>query len=158
KGVLYSHRSNVLHGLTANNSDVLGVSSRDVALPVVPMFHANAWAISFTAPISGAALVLPGAKLDGASIYELLDRYKVSCSAGVPTVWLMLLQYLATTGHRLPHLRRIVIGGSSCPRAMTKAFQDEYGVQVVHAWGMTEMSPLGTTCTMKPEYADLGGE
>src|SRR5262249_5181674 len=85
KGVLYSHRSNVLHGLTANNSDVLGVSSRDVALPVVPMFHANAWAISFTAPISGAALVLPGAKLDGASIYELLDRYKVSCSAGVPT-------------------------------------------------------------------------
>ena len=158
KGVVYSHRSNVLHGLMANNSDMLGMTSRDVALLVVPMFHANAWAISFTALISGAALVLPGAKLDGASIYELLDRYKVSCSAGVPTVWLMLLQYLATTGHKLPHLRRIVIGGSSCPRAMTKTFQDEYGVQVVHAWGMTEMSPLGTACTMKPEYANLDGE
>jgi fatty-acyl-CoA synthase len=158
KGVVYSHRSNVLHGLTASNSDMLGMNSRDVVLPVVPMFHANTWGINFTAPICGAALVLPGAKLDGASVYELLDRYKVSCSAGVPTVWLMLLQYLAATGHKLPHLKRIVIGGSACPRAMTQTFQDDYGVQVIHAWGMTEMSPLGTVCTIKPEYAGLDGE
>ena len=158
KGVLYSHRSNILHGLTANNIDVIGLSSRDVALPVVPMFHANTWSINFTAPISGASLVLPGPKLDGASIYELLDRYRVSCTAGVPTVWLMLLQHLASTGGRLPYLKRIVIGGSSCPRAMAKTFQDVYGVEVIHAWGMTEMSPLGTACTMKPEYAALNGE
>ena len=158
KGVLYSHRSNVLHGLTANNIDVIGLSSRDVALPVVPMFHANTWSINFTAPISGASLVLPGPKLDGASIYELLDRYRVSCTAGVPTAWLMLLQHLASTGGRLPYLKRIVIGGSSCPRAMAKTFQDVYGVEVIHAWGMTEMSPLGTACTMKPEYAALDGE
>ena len=127
-------------------------------LPVVPMFHANAWSINFSAPISGASLVLPGAKLDGASIYELLDRYNVSCSAGVPTVWLTLLAHLATTGSKLPHLKRIVIGGSACPRAMAKTFQDEYDVEVIHAWGMTEMSPLGTACTMKPEYAALRGE
>jgi len=158
KGVLYSHRSNVLHGLMANNADVKGLTSRDVALPIVPMFHANTWSINFSAPISGASLVLPGPKLDGASIYELLDRYKVTCSAGVPTVWLMLLQHLAATGSKLPHLKKIVIGGSACPRAMTKTFQDEYGVEVIHAWGMTEMSPLGTVCTMKPAFAGLAGE
>jgi len=158
KGVLYSHRSNVLHGLMANNADVKGLTSRDVALPIVPMFHANTWSINFSAPISGASLVLPGPKLDGASIYELLDRYKVTCSAGVPTVWLMLLQHLAATGNKLPYLKKIVIGGSACPRAMTKTFQDVYGVEVIHAWGMTEMSPLGTVCTMKPAYAGLTGE
>ena len=158
KGVLYSHRSNVLHGLMANNADVKGLTSRDVALPIVPMFHANTWSINFSAPISGASLVLPGPKLDGASIYELLDRYKVTCSAGVPTVWLVLLQHLAATGSKLPYLKKIVIGGSACPRAMTKTFQAEYGVEVIHAWGMTEMSPLGTVCTMKPAYAGLAGE
>ena len=158
KGVLYSHRSNVLHGLMANNADVKGLTSRDVALPIVPMFHANTWSINFSAAISGASLVLPGPKLDGASIYELLDRYKVTCSAGVPTVWLMLLQHLAATGNKLPYLKKIVIGGSACPRAMTKTFQDVYGVEVIHAWGMTEMSPLATVCTMKPAYAGLTGE
>ena len=158
KGVLYSHRSNVLHALMANNADVKGLTSRDVALPIVPMFHANTWSINFSAAISGASLVLPGPKLDGASIYELLDRYKVTCSAGVPTVWLMLLQHLAATGNKLPYLKKIVIGGSACPRAMTKTFQDVYGVEVIHAWGMTEMSPLGTVCTMKPAYAGLTGE
>ena len=106
----------------------------------------------------GATLVMPGAKLDGASIYELLDTYKVTFTAAVPTVWLMLLQDLEKTGGKLPHLKRVVIGGSACPRAMTKTFQDKYGVEVVHAWGMTEMSPLGSLCTMKPEYAALGGE
>jgi fatty-acyl-CoA synthase len=157
KGVLYSHRSNVLHGLMANGADMKGLSSRDVALPVVPMFHANTWSINFSAPIAGASLILPGCRLDGASLYELLDRYRVTCSAGVPTVWLMLLQHLEATGGKLPYLKKIVIGGSACPRAMAKTFQERYGVEVLHAWGMTEMSPLGTVCTMKPEYAQLSG-
>jgi fatty-acyl-CoA synthase len=158
KGVVYSHRSNVLHGLMASNSDMKGYTSRDVVMPVVPMFHANCWAMAFATPITGAALVLPGAKLDGASVFELLDRYKVTCTAAVPTVWLMLLQHLEATGGKLPHLKKVVIGGSACPRALAKTFQDVYGVEVLHAWGMTEMSPLGTMCTLKPEYAALGGE
>jgi fatty-acyl-CoA synthase len=108
--------------------------------------------------MSGAAMVLPGQKLDGASIYELLTDFKVTCTAGVPTVWLALLQHLEKTGGKLPYLRRVVIGGSACPRAMISTFQDVYGVEVTHAWGMTEMSPLGTTCTLKPEYAGLKGE
>jgi fatty-acyl-CoA synthase len=103
-------------------------------------------------------LILPGCKLDGASVFELLDRYKVTCTAAVPTVWLMLLQHLEATGSKLPHLKKVVIGGSACPRAMAKTFQDVYGVEVIHAWGMTEMSPLGTCCTFKPEYASLEGE
>ena len=158
KGVLYSHRSNVLHGLMADTCDMKGYSSRDVVMPVVPMFHANCWAMAFAAPIAGASLVMPGAKLDGASVFELLDRYKVTCTAAVPTVWLMLLQHLEATGSKLPHLRKVIIGGSACPRAIAKTFQDVYGVEVIHAWGMTEMSPLGTACTLKPEYAGLGGD
>jgi fatty-acyl-CoA synthase len=114
--------------------------------------------MAFAAPIAGASLVMPGAKLDGASVFELLDRYKVTCTAAVPTVWLMLLQHLEATGSRLPHLRKVIIGGSACPRAIAKTFQDVYGVEVIHAWGMTEMSPLGTACTLKPEYAGLGGD
>ena len=158
KGVVYSHRSNVLHALAHSSSAVLGLSSTDVVMPVVPLFHANGWSLAFAAPMSGVTLVMPGGKLDGASIYELLDTHKVTCTAGVPTVWLMLLHHLAENGRKLPHLKRIVIGGSACPRAMTKAFQDDYGVQVVHAWGMTEMSPLGTACTLVPEYAGLSGD
>jgi fatty-acyl-CoA synthase len=158
KGVLYSHRSNVLHSMFAAIPDAMGVSSRDVVLPVVPMFHANCWGLALTSPMMGAALVMPGAKLDGPSIYELLDTYKVSFTAAVPTVWLMLLQDLEKTGGKLPHLKRVVIGGSSCPRAMTQMFQDTYGVEVIHAWGMTEMSPLGSLCSLKPEYAALTGD
>jgi fatty-acyl-CoA synthase len=158
KGVVYSHRSNVLHSFAHASTSVLGISGTDVILPIVPLFHANGWSLAFTAPMSGATLVMPGMKLDGESVYELLDTYKVTCTAGVPTVWLMLLQHLEKTGKKLPHLRRVVIGGSACPRAMTKTFQDTYGVDVVHAWGMTEMSPLGTACTLVPEYAGLTGE
>ena len=106
----------------------------------------------------GATLVMPGAKLDGASVYELLDNYKVTFTAAVPTVWLMLLQHLEATGCKLPHLKQVVIGGSACPRAMIETFQDDYGVEVIHAWGMTEMSPLGTLGSLKPEYAGLDGE
>ena len=158
KGVLYSHRSNVLHAYIAALPDSKGICSRDVVMPVVPMFHANCWSLAFSTPMVGATMVMPGAKMDGASIYELLDTFKVSFTAAVPTVWLMLLQDLEKTGRRLPHLKRVVIGGSACPRAMTKIFQEKYGVEVVHAWGMTEMSPLGSLCTMKPEYASLEGD
>jgi fatty-acyl-CoA synthase len=158
KGVVYSHRSNVLHALSTSQRDTLGLSSHDTVLPVVPLFHANGWSLAFSAPMSGASMVMPGMKLDGASIFELLNAFKVTCTAAVPTVWLALLAHLEATGGTLPHLKRVVIGGSACPRAITQKFQDVYGVQVIHAWGMTEMSPLGSACSLKPEYAGLTGE
>ena len=158
KGVLYSHRSNVLHTMLSLQPDAIGLSANDVVLPVVPMFHANSWGLAFSAPMAGAAMVMPGAKLDGPSVYELLTEYKVTCSGAVPTVWLALLQHLEKTGGKLPDLARVVIGGSAVPRAMIKTFRDEYGVEVFHAWGMTEMSPLGTVGSLKPQFAKLGGE
>jgi fatty-acyl-CoA synthase len=158
KGVLYSHRSNVLHAMMSCMPDAMGIGARDVVLPVVPMFHANAWGLGQSGPMIGAKMVMPGGKMDGESIYELLDTEKVTFTAAVPTVWLMLLQYLEQTGNKLPHLEKVVIGGSACPRAMTEAFEKVYGVEVIHAWGMTEMSPLGSLCTMKPEYAALTGD
>ncbi len=158
KGVVYSHRSNVLHALAASLADVIGLSSRDIVLPVVPLFHANSWSLAFSAPMTGASLVMPGAKLDGASIYELLDKYRVSVTAAVPTVWMMLLAHLEQNKLKLPYLGRVLIGGSACPRAMMQKFQDEYDVQVTHAWGMTEMSPIGTAGTLKPEVAHLKGD
>ncbi|MFN3350639.1 fatty-acid--CoA ligase [Pseudorhodoplanes sp.] len=158
KGVLYSHRSNVLHSMMASMGDAMGVSSRDVMMPVVPMFHANCWGIALTAPMNGATLVMPGMKMDGASIFQMLDENRVTCTAAVPTIWLMLLQHLEATGATLPYLRRVVIGGSACPRAMTEKFEKKYEVEVIHAWGMTEMSPLGSLCTIKPDYAGLTGE
>lgn len=158
KGVLYSHRSNVLHAMIAVQPDAMGISSRDTILPVVPMFHANAWGLAHSAPMIGAKLVMPGARMDGEAIYELLDSENVTFTAAVPTVWLMLLQYLEETGKKLPHLKKVVIGGSACPRAMTEKFQKNYDVEVIHAWGMTEMSPLGSLGSMKPEYAGLEGD
>jgi fatty-acyl-CoA synthase len=158
KGVVYSHRSNILLALTANEPDAFGLSSRDVVMPVVPLFHANGWSLAFSAPMAGASIVMPGMKLDGASIHEILTAYKVSCTAAVPTIWLMLLQHLEANGGKLPYLKRVVIGGSACPRAMVQKFEDVYGVQVIHAWGMTEMSPLGSLCTLKPEYVSLTGD
>ncbi|HKR86861.1 MAG TPA: long-chain-fatty-acid--CoA ligase [Phenylobacterium sp.] len=143
KGVLYSHRSNFLHTLTTLSGDLLGIGARDVVLPIVPMFHANAWGVSFSAPAAGAKLVMPGAKLDGASVHELLETEGVTFSAAVPTVWQMLLQHLRQSGERLATLKRVVIGGSAAPEALVRAFQDDYGVEVIHAWGMTETSPLG---------------
>ena len=158
KGVLYSHRSNVLHTMLALQPDAMGVSSQDIVLPIVPLFHANGWGLAFSAPMAGCSLVMPGAKLDGPSVYELLTEFKVTCSAAVPTVWLLLLQYLEKTGATLPDLKRVIIGGSAVPRAMIKTFWENYGVEVFHAWGMTEMSPLGTVGTLKPEYAALDQE
>jgi fatty-acyl-CoA synthase len=153
KGVLYSHRSNVLHAMAANSVDCFGAGANDVVLPVVPMFHANAWAISFVAPMCGAKLVMPGAKLDGASVYELLETEKVTFTAAVPTVWLMLLNYLRETNQKPTTLKRVAIGGSAAPEALVRAFEDDYGVEVIHAWGMTEMSPIGTIGTLLPETA-----
>jgi fatty-acyl-CoA synthase len=147
--VLYSHRSNVLHALMAAQADAQGVRGSDAVLPVVPMFHANAWALAFVGPMTGCKLVMPGPKLDGASVYELLDTEEVTMTAAVPTVWLMLLQYLEQTGKELPHLKLVMIGGSACPRSMIEIFETRYDVQVIHAWGMTEMSPIGTVGTLK---------
>ncbi|TNE57001.1 MAG: long-chain-fatty-acid--CoA ligase [Alphaproteobacteria bacterium] len=154
KGVLYSHRSNVLHSMCGAGSDVMGLRAIDAILPVVPMFHANAWAITFAAPASGSKIVMPGSQMDGQSIYELLDTEKVSTTAAVPTVWLGLLNYLEEHDLKLPHLNKVVIGGSACPQVMIEKFEKNYGVEVVHAWGMTETSPIGTICSLKPGMED----
>jgi acyl-CoA synthetase (AMP-forming)/AMP-acid ligase II len=148
KGVLYSHRSNILHTMIGLQKDAIGIGAADTTLPVVPMFHANAWGLAFSCPATGSKLVLPGAKMDGESIYQLLDEEKVTFTAAVPTVWLMLLQYLEQTGKKLPHLKRVVIGGSAVPERILRAFEENYEVEVVHAWGMTEMSPLGSLGSM----------
>ena len=157
KGVLYSHRSNVLHAMMCNQPDVLGVNSSDNILPVVPMFHANAWAITFAIPAAGASMIMPGAGMDGKSIYELLDTEKVTASAAVPTVWLGLLQYLTDNNLQLPHLNRVLIGGAACPRMMIEVFENKYDVEVIHGWGMTEMSPIGTTGSIKNATKHLQG-
>ena len=154
KGVLYSHRSNLLHAMACNAPDMLGLAAVDRVMPVVPMFHANGWCLPFIAPMAGASLVLPGPKLDGASLHELMEAEGVTFTAAVPTVWLSLLQHLESSGARLSTLKRVVIGGSACPRAITQAFE-ERGVHVMHAWGMTEMSPIGSVCSIKPETAGL---
>jgi len=155
KGVLYSHRSNVLHAMMSATADAMGLHSTDCVLPVVPMFHANAWGITFSAPMTGAKIVMPGMKMDGDSICELLTTEEVTFTAAVPTVWLMLLQYLEKTGKKIDHLKRVVIGGSAAPRSMIDIFEREYGVEVRHAWGMTEMSPLGTLGSFKAGMEEL---
>ena len=149
KGALYSHRSTVLHAFGGALPDALNLSARDSILPVVPMFHVNAWGLPYVAAMTGAKLVFPGAALDGKSVYDLIEGERVTMAAGVPTVWLGLLNHMAQGGRRFSSLTRTVIGGSACPPAMIRAFKDQYGVTVLHAWGMTEMSPLGTVCTLK---------
>jgi 3-(methylthio)propionyl---CoA ligase len=155
KAALYSHRSTILHAYAAALPDVMCISARDSILPVVPMFHVNAWGIPYSAALTGAKLVFPGPALDGKSVYELIEAEKVSYAAGVPTVWQMLLTHMKPAGLRFSTLRRTVIGGSACPPAMITAFNDDYGVEVLHAWGMTEMSPLGTLCTLKNKHLTM---
>lgn len=155
KGVLYSNRSCVIHAMGAAMPDAIGVGSSSVLMPVVPMFHANGWGIPHFAPMTGTKLVLPGREMDGESIYELLDTEKVTLTAAVPTVWLMLLSYLQETGKELPYLEKVVIGGSAAPRSMIEAFEKKYGVLVSHLWGMTEMNPLGTTGAPKAGMAEM---
>ncbi|HEX4878615.1 MAG TPA: 3-(methylthio)propionyl-CoA ligase [Limnobacter sp.] len=154
KGALYSHRSTVLHAMAASTPDALGLSSRDTILPVVPMFHVNAWGIPYIAAMVGAKMVMPGGALDGASIYELLEKEKVNFSAGVPTVWLGLLTHVQQNNLKFSTFNRTVIGGSAAPAAMIKTL-NSLGVEVIHAWGMTELSPLGTVCRLKAKHADL---
>ncbi|HSV61496.1 MAG TPA: 3-(methylthio)propionyl-CoA ligase [Variovorax sp.] len=158
KGALYSHRSSVLHAYAAALPDVMRLSARDSVLPVVPMFHVNAWGIPYSAALTGCKLVFPGPALDGKSVYELIEQEKVTFAAGVPTVWQMMLGHMKPAGLRFSKLNRTVIGGSACPPAMIRAFQDEYGVEVLHAWGMTEMSPLGTLCTLKNKHLEMSPE
>ncbi len=158
KAALYSHRSTLLHAFAAALPDVMCISARDSILPVVPMFHVNAWGIPYSAAMVGAKLVFPGAQLDGKSVYELLESEGVTFAAGVPTVWQMLLSHMKPSGLRFGTLQRTVIGGSACPPAMITAFREEYGVDVLHAWGMTEMSPLGTLCTLKNKHLSLPAE
>ncbi|NBS46754.1 MAG: fatty-acid--CoA ligase [Betaproteobacteria bacterium] len=155
KAALYSHRSTILHAYAAALPDVMCISARDAILPVVPMFHVNAWGIPYSAALTGAKLVFPGAALDGKSVYELIEAEGVTFAAGVPTVWQMLLGHMKPAGLRFSKLNRTVIGGSACPPAMITAFREEYGVEVLHAWGMTEMSPLGTVCTLKNHHLGL---
>jgi 3-(methylthio)propionyl---CoA ligase len=155
KAALYSHRSTILHAYAAALPDVMGLSARDSILPVVPMFHVNAWGIPYSAALVGSKLVFPGPALDGKSVYELIEAEQVTYAAGVPTVWQMLLGHMKPGGLRFSTLKRTVIGGSACPPAMIDAFREDYGVEVLHAWGMTEMSPLGTLCTLKNKHQAL---
>ncbi|MEI7783160.1 MAG: 3-(methylthio)propionyl-CoA ligase [Betaproteobacteria bacterium] len=155
KAALYSHRSTLLHAFGSALPDAMGLSARDAVLPVVPMFHVNAWGIPYSAALTGAKLVFPGPGLDGKSVYELMEAEQVTYAAGVPTVWQMLLGHMRPGGLTFSSLKRTVIGGSACPPAMISAFRDDYGVEVLHAWGMTEMSPLGTVCTLKNKHLSL---
>ena len=155
KAALYSHRSTILHTFASALPDALNMSARDSVLPVVPMFHVNAWGLPYSSAMTGAKLVFPGPALDGKSVYELIEAEQVTFAAGVPTVWQMLLSHMQPAGLRFSKLKRTVIGGSACPPAMIAAFNDQYGVEVLHAWGMTEMSPLGTVCTLKNKHHDL---
>ncbi|MBU1360991.1 MAG: fatty-acid--CoA ligase [Gammaproteobacteria bacterium] len=152
KAALYSHRSTVLHAYAAALPDVMCLTARDSVLPVVPMFHVNAWGIPYSAALVGCKLVFPGPGLDGKSVFELIENEKVTFAAGVPTVWQMMLGHMDANALRFSTLNRTVIGGSACPPAMINAFQQKFGVNVLHAWGMTEMSPLGTLCTLKNKH------
>jgi 3-(methylthio)propionyl---CoA ligase len=158
KGALYSHRSTVLHTFGSALPDALNISAREVILPVVPMFHVNAWGLPYAACLAGAKLVFPGPFLDGKSLHELFEGEGVTVSAGVPTVWQGLLAHVEANNLKFSTMRRTIIGGSACPPAMMSAFQERYDVQVLHAWGMTELSPLGTACVLKPHQQALPPE
>ncbi len=158
KGVLYSHRSNYIHALMTLGPDALNLSARDTVLLVVPMYHANAWGVVYSAPMVGARLVLPGQRLDGASIHALMEAEQVTFANGVPTVWQMLLTHLRETGQRLTSLKRVTVGGSACPESIIREFRDDHGVDVVQGWGMTETSPLATVSIPDREIAALPAE
>jgi fatty-acyl-CoA synthase len=158
KGVLFSNRSTVLHSYAVCTPAALGFSVLETVLPVVPMFHVNAWGIPYAAAMCGAKLVMPGARMDGEALYELMEAEEVTLSAGVPTVWMMLLAYMKENNKTFSSMKRTVIGGAAVPKAMIDTFQNDYNVNVVHAWGMTEMSPLGTVCNLKKKHRSLSSE
>ena len=155
KGSVYSHRSTVLHAYASSLPDAMAMSAKDVMLPAVPMFHVNAWGLPYSSALVGCKLVLPGPGLDGKSLYELMESEKVNYSAGVPTVWLGLLAHVKQNGLKFSSFRRTVVGGSACPPSMMRSFEDDFGVEVVHAWGMTELSPLGTLSKLKAKHLGL---
>jgi len=158
KGVVYSHRSTLIHALGSSIPNGLNLSGNDSILLVVPQFHVNSWGVSYAAPMNGCKLVLPGPAMDGASIHELLEQEKCTLSLAVPTVWMMLTGFLRENGAKLPHMKRVVIGGSAVPEAMIRSFEQEYDVSVIHAWGMTETSPLGTLNFLMPHLQELDYE
>ena len=158
KGALYSHRSTVLHAYGSALPNALNVTSKDVVLPVVPMFHVNAWGLPYSVPLSGAKMVFPGAALDGKSLFDLFESEQVTFSAGVPTVWLGLINYMQQNKFKFSSFRRTVIGGSACSPAMMNTLMDEFDVEVIHAWGMTEMSPLGTAGVLLGKHRELAKE
>jgi fatty-acyl-CoA synthase len=158
KGAIYSHRSTLLHAYGAALPDAMNCSARDVILPVVPMFHVNAWGLPYSAALVGAKLVMPGPHLDGQSLYELFEGEQVTFSAGVPTVWLGLLSYMKQNQLKFSSFKRTVIGGSACPPAMMKTLQEQFGVEVIHAWGMTELSPLGTLSRLRQKNLGQSAE
>jgi len=158
KGVSYSHRSTVLHSYAVCTPDGLGLSNAETILPVVPMFHVNAWGIPYASAMCGAKMVMPGPAMDGKSIYELMESEGVTISAGVPTIWMMLLAYMKEHDKQFSSMQRTVIGGAAAPRAMIETFENEYNVHVIHAWGMTEMSPIGTACNLKKKHEKLSKE
>jgi len=159
KGVLYDHRSTVLHAYAAPAPDIMDLSSTDCVLPVVPLFHVNAWGIPYTTLMVGAKVVFPGPKMgDGAALYELMDSEDVTIALGVPTVWLALLQYCAGAGKRLDKLKRSIVGGAAVPRSMIEEFRDKHGVEIRQGWGMTEMSPLGTCNSIKAGLESLSDD
>ncbi|MBU1385374.1 MAG: long-chain-fatty-acid--CoA ligase [Alphaproteobacteria bacterium] len=155
KGVLYSHRSNFIHTLLGLQTTVLGATPSEVILPVVPMFHANAWGIAFGGPAAGSKLVMPGARMDGAAIYELIESEGVTFSAAVPTVWQGLLAHLREHNLKIPTVKRVLIGGSAVPESLIRAFQEEFDIEVLQGWGMTETSPIGTLSNLPPELKAL---
>ena len=155
KGALYSHRSTVLHAMMSATTDAVGVGADGIIMPVVPMFHVNAWGVPYAAALAGAKLVMPGAQLDGASVQALIEEEEVNLVLGVPTVWLGLLQYLRESGKRIDSVNQVLMGGSAMPEALLRAYEGEYGVDMQQGWGMTEMSPLGTVGKLLPKHADL---
>jgi fatty-acyl-CoA synthase len=155
KGVVYSHRSTVLHSYAACMPDALGICSTDVTLPVVPMFHVNAWGVPYAAAMTGSKLVLPGPCLDPVNLTEMIENERVTNLLGVPTVWMALLAHARAQGKRFSSVKKVVIGGSACPPSMIQAWETEHGARVLHAWGMTEMSPLGTVNTLLPRHSTL---
>jgi fatty-acyl-CoA synthase len=155
KGVLFANRSTVLHSYAACTPAALGLSNMETILPVVPMFHVNAWGIPYAAAMCGAKMVMPGPRMDGESLFELMESEQVTLSAGVPTIWMMLLAYMKENNKKLSSMQRTVIGGAAAPRAMIETFEKDYNVNVVHAWGMTEMSPIGTACNLKKKHSDI---
>ncbi|KGM39553.1 long-chain fatty acid--CoA ligase [Aquabacterium sp. NJ1] len=158
KGAVYSHRSTVLHAFAAALPDAMSLKATDTVLPVVPMFHVNAWGLPYTAAMVGCKLVFPGHHLDGASLYNLFEEEKVTMSAGVPTIWLGLLNHVKTNNLKFSTFKSTIIGGAACPPAMIRTFENDYNVEVIHAWGMTELSPLGTLGRLKSKHADWSTE